>query len=186
MFQLIKSLNYWKERKGYRPEAIVIHITDGNRKSVINWFLTPASQVSSHYLICKDGDIIKFVEEKDTAWHCGLIKNPKWDLLKLKTSPTASVSLFSQPPSQFKPSVIVNPNRYTIGLEFEGFNHEQLTFQQLVIGAWLLFKISASWGIALDSEHVIPHNWVNGSKACPGLRVNLSYLIRLAKILKNN
>ena len=164
MFQLIKSLNYWKERKGYKPEAIVIHITDGNRKSVINWFLTPASQVSAHYLICKDGDIIKFVEEKDTAWHCGIIKNPKWGLLKTG----------------------VNPNRYTIGIEFEGFNHDQLTPVQLLIGAWLLFKISASWGIALDLEHVIPHNWINGSKACPGQGVNLGYLIRLVRILKNN
>jgi len=164
MFQIIKSLNYWKERRGYKPEAIVIHISDGDRKSVINWFLTPASRVSAHYLICKDGDIIKFVEEKDTAWHCGIIKNPKWDLLKPR----------------------VNPNRYTIGLEFEGFNHDELTLAQSLVGALLLFKISARWGIALDSEHVIPHNWINGSKACPGRGVNLSSLIWLARILKNN
>ena len=164
MFQIIKSPNHWKERKGYKPEAIVIHITDGAKEGVKSWFLNPASQVSAHYLICKDGDIINFVSEKDTAWHCGIIKNPKWGLLKNR----------------------VNPNYYTIGLEFEGFNHEQLTFQQLVIGAWLLFKISASWGIALDFEHVIPHNWVNGSKACPGQGINLGYLIRLAKLLKNN
>jgi len=104
------------------------------------------------------------VEEKDTAWHCGIIKNPKWGLLKNK----------------------VNPNYYTIGIEFEGFNHEQLSLAQLLIGAWLLFKISASWGIALDLEHVIPHNWINGSKDCPGRGVNLGYLIRLVRILKNN
>ena len=163
MFQIIKSLNYWKDRKGYKPEAIVIHISEGNRKSVINWLLTPASQVSYHYLICKNGDIIQFVEEKNTAWHCGYIKNPKWSLLKKG----------------------VNPNYYTIGIAFEGFDDEQLTLPQLLIGAWLLSKISAARGIYLDLEHVIPHNWINSSKICPGAGISLDCLLWIAQRLKD-
>jgi len=164
MFQLIKSPSYWKSRKGFKPEAIVIHITDGNRKSVINTFLNSKNQVSAHYLVCKDGDIIQFVDEKYPAWHSGYIKNPKWGLLKLG----------------------INPNLYTIGLEFEGFDDEQLTLTQLIIGSWLLFKVSASWGIPLDQDHIIPHNLVRADKICPGKGVSIGYLIRLAKILKNN
>jgi N-acetylmuramoyl-L-alanine amidase len=164
MFQFLKSPNFWQGRFGFNPFAIVIHITDGNKESVKNWFLNPKSQVSSHYLICKNGDIIQFVDEKDTAWHCGAIKNPKWELLKPK----------------------INPNYYTIGIEFEGFDNEHLTLHQLYIGAWLLFKVSASWSIPIDLEHIIPHFWINGSKLCPGNGVNIGYLVRLAQILKNS
>ena len=164
MFQKINSPNYWKERKGFKPEAIVIHIADGNRDGCISWFLNPASQVSAHYLICKNGDIIQFVDEKDSAWHCGFIKNPKWELLK--------------------PGV--NPNRYTVGIEHEGVDNEQLTFRQLYISSWLIFKISEKWNIPLDKNHIIPHRWIHAGKICPGDGINLKYLIKLARLFRNN
>nr|WP_072774986.1 N-acetylmuramoyl-L-alanine amidase [Desulfitobacterium chlororespirans] len=31
----------------------------------------PASQVSSHYLVLKDGRILQLVKDEDTAWHAG-------------------------------------------------------------------------------------------------------------------
>lgn len=164
IFEFLKSPNYQKGRSGHNPQAIVIHITDGSKESVKSWFLNPKSQVSAHYLVCKNGDVIQFVEEKDTAWHCGKIQNPKWELLKPN----------------------LNPNLYTIGIEFEGKDNEHLTMFQVYIGAWLLFKISAGWGISMDLLHVIPHNWINAGKICPGSGINIGYITRLAKILKNN
>lgn len=39
--------------------------------STVNWFANPASQVSSHLLIARDGRVGRFVADEDTAWHAG-------------------------------------------------------------------------------------------------------------------
>jgi N-acetyl-anhydromuramyl-L-alanine amidase AmpD len=38
--------------------------------STVNWFANPASQVSAHLLIARDGRVGRFVDDEDTAWHC--------------------------------------------------------------------------------------------------------------------
>lgn len=35
------------------------------------WLCNPESQVSAHYLISAQGEVIQMVEEKDRAWHAG-------------------------------------------------------------------------------------------------------------------
>jgi LysM repeat protein len=52
--------------------AIVIHAT-ANRTldGVVTWFNNPEAQVSAHYTIGKDGQIVQHVREKDRAWHAG-------------------------------------------------------------------------------------------------------------------
>lgn len=56
-----------------RTEAItqiVIHETDGTWLSATNWFQSPYSKVSAHYLVrAWDGGIMQFVAEGDTAYH---------------------------------------------------------------------------------------------------------------------
>ncbi len=52
-----KSPNFWVGRKGYRPEAIVIHIMDGTLVGTDSWFANHTSQVSSHYGIGKNGEV---------------------------------------------------------------------------------------------------------------------------------
>ena len=68
--------NYTRGRTG-SVIWIVIHATrsdiPGNDDwySTVNWFANPASQVSAHLLIARDGRVGRFVDDGDTAWHTG-------------------------------------------------------------------------------------------------------------------
>jgi len=161
-YVFIKSPNFWKGRKGCQPEAIVIHITDAPRGSVVNAFKNPFFYASAHYLVCKNGDLIQFVKEEDSAWHAGKVVNPKWKLLKQG----------------------VNPNLYTIGIEFEGFDNEYPTLEQAIVGSFVIASASQRWGIPIDTEHIIPHNWIHSGKICPGLGINVGALAWLAEVIK--
>jgi N-acetylmuramoyl-L-alanine amidase len=70
------SPNFRVGREGHTPEAFVLHVTEGNFSGALAWCLNPSSQVSYHYLINQNGEITQMVEDKDTAWHAGLMKNP--------------------------------------------------------------------------------------------------------------
>lgn len=79
-----------KEHRG-----IVMHSMWGTYTGSIAWFKNPSSKASAHYLISENGEITQMVEEKDMAWHAGIIDDvaPDW--------------------------VLPNPNWYTIGIELE-------------------------------------------------------------------
>ena len=64
------SPNYTPRRKR-TIDTVVIHDTEGTGTSAENTFTNPASGVSAHYLIMENGEIVQFVDEKDTAWHAG-------------------------------------------------------------------------------------------------------------------
>jgi N-acetylmuramoyl-L-alanine amidase len=52
--------------------AIVIHDTAGKTaESALTWFESPTSQVSSHYVIDKDGSVYRCVPDARKAWHAG-------------------------------------------------------------------------------------------------------------------
>jgi len=160
MYEFIKSPNFWPGRARYKPLGIVIHIGEGSATAIINTFRNPQTQKSAHYLVTKTGKIYQFVKEKDTAWHSGQIFKPSWELLK--------------------PGV--NPNLYTIGIEFEGFSEEIPTLWQVLVGSWLIKKISANWAIPLDTLHVIGHNQIRQDKLCPGEGISVGCLVWLAEL----
>lgn len=55
-----------------RPNLIVLHHTSNDSAGVALRTLTsPARKVSSHYLIDRDGTVIRLVEESARAWHAG-------------------------------------------------------------------------------------------------------------------
>lgn len=55
---------------------VVIHTTEGSTTSAIQRFQNPASRVSAHYVISRDGHITQLVRENDVAWHSG---NPEYN-----------------------------------------------------------------------------------------------------------
>ncbi|GAC43000.1 negative regulator [Paenibacillus popilliae ATCC 14706] len=62
------------DRPTFGPEIryIIIHDTECSYDEAINWFATPASYVSAHYVIrSTDGDITQMVDTKDVPWHAG-------------------------------------------------------------------------------------------------------------------
>ena len=65
-----KSPNF-SSRDGRSISMIVLHSTVGSARSALDWLTTPASRVSTHYLIDKAGKIYQLVDDLDAAWHAG-------------------------------------------------------------------------------------------------------------------
>jgi N-acetylmuramoyl-L-alanine amidase len=144
------SLNLHEGRSGPYPiDAIVIHVTEGDAESVISWFNNPDAKVSAHYMVCKDGRVIRFVYEADTAWHAGQV-----------IAPTSKLVLARKPYS---------PNSWAIGIEHEGDGTEEMTDAQRAASYALITDIRARRpAILLDRDHIIGHHEVKATKACPG------------------
>lgn len=138
--------NYSSGRNGRVPLAIVDHITSGNFPGCLSWLCNTAAQSSAHYLVNQAGDIYQLVKDEDTAWHAGIVNHPNW-------------SLYDG----------TNPNRYTIGIEHEGFDGT-LTELQYQATLWLHKQIMARWGISADTDHIIGHYRIDSVNRpnCPG------------------
>jgi N-acetylmuramoyl-L-alanine amidase len=138
--------NFHRNRAGLRPEAIVIHIMDGNFAAGESVFADPTTHKSAHYGISQSGIVHQYVEETDTAFHAGIVVRPTWKLLKPR----------------------VNPNFYTIGIEHEGTADDVWPSAQLTASSTMIAQIAARWAIPLDENHVILHHQIRASKTCPG------------------
>lgn len=65
----IQSPNH-SSRAGADIDTIVVHYTTaGTVSGTIAHFQNPASEVSAHYVIDKNGDIYQMVKDSDKAWH---------------------------------------------------------------------------------------------------------------------
>jgi len=147
--------NFYLGRRGFRPEAMVIHGLDGDLAHGESVFLDPASLTSPHYAISLSGAVHQYVDENHSAFHAGIVVNPQWKQLKES----------------------VNPNFYTIGIALEGRSADPHPEAQLTASATLILEIAARWGIALDGEHVVEHNRIRASKNCPGSGLDVAKLL---------
>jgi len=155
-----KSSNFWVGRKGYKPEAVVVHIMDGTLSGTDSWFANPASQVSAHYGIGKNGEVHQYVQENDSAWHAGRVDRPVWKFIRPD----------------------INPNLYTIGIEHEGKPEEVWTAAMKQSSANLIREICERWQIPIDRNHVIGHYEIYSKKPnCPATNKRiLDELVALA------
>jgi N-acetyl-anhydromuramyl-L-alanine amidase AmpD len=53
------------------PEAIVLHHSDGSYRGGVAWISNPASKVSYHVLIARDGRRTVFANDTERCWHAG-------------------------------------------------------------------------------------------------------------------
>lgn len=68
----VGSPNFNNRRRPDDITAIVIHSTaNSSLERVVDWFNNPSSQVSAHYTIGKDGQIVQHVQDMHRAWHAG-------------------------------------------------------------------------------------------------------------------
>lgn len=58
-------------RDSYKVSVVILHATVGTLASSLAWLCSPASRVSSHYVIGQDGTIYRLVAESEAAWHAG-------------------------------------------------------------------------------------------------------------------
>ncbi len=141
--------NFTKGRQGYKPVMIVNHIMAGYFLGTRSWFDNPNSKTSAHFGISKKGEIDQYVKVEDTAWHANPARNPT---IKLPYPTT------------------VNPNLYTIGIEWEGFPGDVPTEEQYQAGLWLhkeLLKLVPQKPLR---ELIVGHYQINSVNRsdCPG------------------
>lgn len=68
----VGSPNFNNRRRPDDITAIVIHSTaNSSLERVVEWFNNPSAQVSAHYTIGKDGQIVQHVQDMHRAWHAG-------------------------------------------------------------------------------------------------------------------
>jgi len=69
-----KILNSPNVTKGRRitPKAIVLHHTAGSYQGSVAWCLNPASKVSYHCIVAKDGRRSTLADPDERAWHAGV------------------------------------------------------------------------------------------------------------------
>jgi N-acetylmuramoyl-L-alanine amidase len=147
----------------YKPEAIVIHISEGTLASADAWFQNPKARVSAHYCVGKQGEIHQYVKEEDTAFHAGAVVRAMWRLRKPN----------------------VNPNAYTIGIEHEGHAADDPADAwpdaQYEASAGLIAEIAGRWGIMIDENHIVLHREIRGDKTCPGPTFDRGRMIDLVR-----
>ena len=70
--QLKPFANFGPRRDGLRPELVVLHYTAmADCDAALRVLCTPEREVSAHYLIRRDGEVIALVDEAMRAWHAG-------------------------------------------------------------------------------------------------------------------
>jgi len=140
-------------RQGHRPDIIVCHITEGSFDGALSWITNPASQVSYHYVVARDGRVVQAVDLADTAWANGT------------TSGTANNGNQHSRLATVR-NRNVNANLYTISIGFEGrFSEKQgdLSAAQLIASVGLIThirrEVTRIFGITIpiSRENIVGH-----------------------------
>jgi N-acetyl-anhydromuramyl-L-alanine amidase AmpD len=129
----------------------------GTLTSCSAWFSTSRSQVSAHYGVGLDGDFVRYVSRKDTAWANGL-----------------------REPGNTWPGPDVNPNWLTVSIETEdlGDADQEVTVPQFTTCRTLIRTVLGTYPKIqfLMGHYVItPMSRPN----CPGSRWTESGLLQL-------
>lgn len=144
----VPSPNCSLSSKKLKTIAIVDHIMSGTLAGTDAWFANPASQVSSHFGVGKNGEIHQYVDLGNPAWANGSVNKPDWPLLIAG----------------------VNPNYYTVSIEHEGQSGDVMPEAQyqatLALHRWLIKTL----GIPVTRDNIIGHYRIDSvNKAnCPG------------------
>jgi N-acetylmuramoyl-L-alanine amidase len=172
MIPSLLTTNFTRGRAGLTPKAIVIHVTTASTAdSTLTWFRNPASQVSAHYLVDRDGiRVFQLVQETDTAWHAGTY--PEGRLVLNQTRPDLT---------WVRPQV--STNLVTVGIEHVGLVTDIWPDVQYQASAQLVAGIAKRWSIPLDRSHVVGHHEIYPPHAgCPGT-CQLDRLVEMAKAI---
>ena len=65
----VRSPNFSARSSGPINQIVLHYTTSSNINGTISWFQNPASRVSAHYIVGRDGTIVQMVRDSDKAWH---------------------------------------------------------------------------------------------------------------------
>jgi AmpD protein len=69
--KLLNSPNV-SQGKRIKPQAIVLHHTSGSYAGSVAWCMNPASRVSYHCIVAKDGRRSTLADPDERTWHAGV------------------------------------------------------------------------------------------------------------------
>lgn len=93
------SPNHGERRDGHRVELVVLHYTAmPDAEAALSRMCDPECEVSSHYLIGRDGAVTRLVPETHRAWHAG---EGKWADLEDVNSRSIGIELDNDGASSF-------------------------------------------------------------------------------------
>lgn len=128
---------YYKDQNV--PIACIIHVMQGWASTATTWANTGYSGASWHFTVRRDGVIQQHLSFSDGGYHAGIASTkpkPTWRLWRG----------YNQ-----------NVNRYTIGIEHEGFSGEEFPEAQLEASAKLVRWILDTIGQPIDRDHIAGH-----------------------------
>lgn len=136
------SPNCGPRREGAKPDIVVIHYTAmQSAAAAADTLCNPETEVSAHYLIAEDGEVISLVPEALRAWHAGA---GAWGAVK-------------------------DVNSRSIGIELANTGFAPFAAAQMDALTDLLRAIKARW--AIRPERIIGHSdMAPGRKIDPGPR----------------
>ena len=114
-----------------KPIAVINHIMQGYARTMIDWATNNSVQKSAHFIIDREGNITQTVSIYSPAWHAGRTAIESW-----KSFPGG------------------NPNKYTVGIEHEGFSVDP--------GYGYDYIYDGSWPEAMMDASAKVHKWILG------------------------
>ena len=114
-----------------KPIAVINHIMQGYARTMIDWATNNSVQKSAHFIIDREGNITQTVIIYSPAWHAGRTAKESW-----KSFPGG------------------NPNKYTVGIEHEGFSVDP--------GYGYDYIYDGSWPEAMMDASAKVHKWILG------------------------
>ena len=114
-----------------KPIAVINHIMQGYARTMIDWATHNSVQKSAHFIIDREGNITQTVSIYSPAWHAGRTAKESW-----KSFPGG------------------NPNKYTVGIEHEGFSVDP--------GYGYDYIYDGSWPEAMMDASAKVHKWILG------------------------
>lgn len=136
----IGNITYWAGEN--KPVAVVLHIMAGYATTAREWAQTGHVGASWHFTIGRDGSVMQHLELSDAGWHAGISPEqgtadpPVWPLWRGNGE---------------------NVNRYTIGVEHEGFPGTQFTPAQAATSKALCQWLADVLDVPYEINHFPPH-----------------------------
>ncbi|MCW1950632.1 MAG: N-acetylmuramoyl-L-alanine amidase [Octadecabacter sp.] len=144
------SPNFGERRDGATPDIIVLHYTAmPDWCAARDWLCNPEAEVSAHYIISEQGDVVRMVAEDQRAWHAGA---GSW-------------------------GGITDVNSRSIGIELNNTGSAPFAAPLMDALERLLPEIMDRW--AIPPERVIAHSdLAPGRKIDPGAKFDWARLVR--------
>lgn len=152
----IKSPSYMTGRRSMAVDMIVLHSIVGTMEHAIREFKNPLRRASAHYAV-DGGRIVQFVDEANTAWHCGTLVPVGW-----------------------------NNNYHTIGIETQGGgSFGEATPETKATTAALVLDIATRRNIPLARTHIKEHGEMPGCNTSCASGLNADEIVALAIQLRD-